>query len=1653
MPYLAPSAQRSPPATPPPSIQAASATLGAISEFVQAEMRQGSESQILFPIAKVLSRGDHVIRDDTGRARRNETVRKHLFRRTAYHMTFTLDWNAIRPLNGGREKGFEELCSQLARAEAPPGARFVRKGTPDAGVECYAVLADGKEWGWQSKYFDTLGDSQWQQLDESVKAAIEKHPQLVRYYVCVPLDLADARIVGKKTGKKWDTAKDHWNKHVTKWCGLAQAKSRTLEFVWWGSSEMLERLARSENVGRVRFWFDKRGFDGAWFTARLDEALKAAGPRYTPEVHVELPIAQNLEAFGRTQTFFDRIKALAIPIREGLVRARYSERSVADADADAMTESVSAAVQEVLGALGAISHVAAGPLPFTTVVEKIEATSAPTQSLAAHLEKLAKEHDDQHPSNETERSHSPYRPNPFREHGYSLRRLERELREAAEALLRADEVAGSTTFVLRGDAGTGKTHLLCDVAKRRLEGHQPTVLLMGQRFVSNDAPWLQVMQHLDLAGLSAEEFTGALEAAAQASGERALIVIDAINEGTGRTIWPSHLAAFLAQVARSPWLGVVLSVRTSYEDAIVPTEVRDRALLVTHYGFREHEYDATKTFFVHFGLDLPSTPLLAPEFQNPLFLKTLCCGLRDQGHRRLPRGFHGISAVFNLYLDAVNARLAQQLGYDARKPLVGRAIDAFAAALVEANERWLLRERAARVVDELLPNRDFERSLFHGLVVEGVLAEDSLLRDGTTHHDVVYVAYERLADHLVAKALLDKVPAPPNWAAAFSNGGVLVTVIGDEYVAPGLLEALFIQVAERTDTELLKLAPQLATRWETGSAFRQSLIWRSNAAFSDATREALNELCKSDHDLHDTLEVLLTVATVPDHPLNANFLDRRLRNHVMADRDAWWSTYLYSAWSTHGAVDRLVDWAWALGSDTVLADDAVDLCGVALAWMLTTSHRFLRDRATKALVSLFTGRLAGAVRLVDRFADVDDPYVTERVYAVAYGIAMRSHDASAVGALAAAVYRHVFASGNPPPHILLRDYARGVIERALQLGSTIEVELARIRPPYKSQWPIIPSEDDIKPLLPDWSEGSHDSRELEWSRNVIGSSVTGFGDFARYIIGTNSSSDSREWLSLRLDEPTWTPRPSPTEQLNVLVVNFSDDERAAWQAFEVADRAYTEASSLFVREWLAQREGALDLLNRETLDAELEKDCPPELAESGNVRDAAERALATSLTPEHAARLEEIWNAEENKHSIDRPPRFDLGQVQRYVLQRVFDLGWTVDRFGHFDRFVVRHDGRDASKPERMGKKYQWIAYHEIMAFLSDHYQYREQFRENGDQSYEGPWQVHLRDIDPSCTLKVLPGGTSWQGHVPAWWGAAPYNAWGTTSPREWAEPVDDLPKVEDLLVCVNPADGARWLNGYGYFNWKQEAPPDQRPTDVARGELWYIANAYLIRTSDVETFLKWAERVDFSGRWMPDPPEVYRMFLGEHGWAAASRYFQSPYHGDDGWTQPDNECPVKLRQVAVEYLKESSGFDCSVDDGYTLLLPAEELMTKLGLRWTGRGAEFTTSSGQLVAQDPTAIAPGPSTLLLRADVLQELQLGEQVTLCWAVIGEKRVLSAGFDGPHHPALRMSGAYVLDGASLRGFVKRMLDDPNAEGPKLIDTYRSEARDTIALRQLK
>jgi hypothetical protein len=1433
-----------------------------------------------------------------------------------------------------------------------------------------------------------------------------------------------------------------------------------VKFIYWGNQELLERLTEPRHIGACQFYFDIHGFDESWFTARLDEAIKTAGPRYTPEINVELPIAFEFEAFGRTESFFNEVKKHAHKIRHKRIPPLIQDRDATSTpELDAAIKLLDKHIEAVLGGLAGLEFQPHGSLPFKTIIKQVETAQSTTEEIGQLLEEQERAYETKVHEEEKNISSSTQYRNPFMSRRFSVIALQRELRNTNEVLKHVDSVAGSTLMILQGKAGTGKTHLLCDVAKNRIKNNQPTVLLLGQRFISNDAPWFQALQQLDMANLSAEVFIGALEAAAQAAGNRALIMIDAINEGAGRHIWPTHLPAFLALIERSQWIGVVLAVRSSYEEIIVPQEIREKAVPVLHQGFLEHEFDATRTFFLYYELELPSTPLLTPEFQNPLFLKTLCLGLRELGMKRLPRGFQGISAVFEMYLKAVNKKLALSLDFDDRKQLVSQALEVFSKEIVENGDRWLSLETATEIVNALLPAHEFGRSLYRGLVVEGVLVEEAIRNREGVNKEIVLIAYERFADHLVTKNLLDKYFDSVNPATAFAPEGGL-SFLADEthFITPGVIEAMWIQVAERSGKELVLLVPVIADRWGIRDAFLQSLVWRATNAFSDDTISVLNNLCGSDRDLGETLEALLTVATIPDHPLNADFLHKHLCRETMPDRDAWWSVFLHNTWGGHGAVDRIINWALMVKPETAIEDKTVDLSSTTLAWMFTTANRFLRDRATKALVCLLSGRTSAAIRLIEKFSDIDDPYVVERVYAVIYGVAMRYHDPVEIGELAEHVYSRIFSTGAPPPHILLRDYARGVVERALYLNSKIHIDVDLIRPPYKSKWPAIPNEEDIQPFLPDYSSGSHDSGDLKWAQNRIGHSILG-DDFGHYMIGTNNSTISQHWLSLRIDEPTWKLPERPENLLEVLKVELSKEENIAWEVYFTAENAYQKATPPIIiiskdgREKLKETK----IVKKKALERKIEK---KKILRITKLRKSAEKALnklITTLSPKHAEQLRNIFVDRETYYDRRNHPGFDLKIIQRYILKRVFELGWTTERFGYFDRFSIGYQGREAKKPERIGKKYQWIAYHEIMALLSDHFQHRELYNEEEwSQSYDGPWQGYYRDIDPSCTIQSSQGGTTWEGHIPNWWASIRYDDWKThEDPRKWTNRYYDFPNIPDLLVVTNPVNNTKWVNAKSYLCWQTQPPADKEPSSVERREIWVSFTGYLIRKEDAAPFIKWAKTVDFWGKWMPDPQEMHQVLLGEHGWAPASRYSDKQYYGNSGYIQPDRECPIKVRTVAYEYQSEANGFDCSIDEGFRIRLPMPELINGMHLRWSGNGGDFVGPDGRLTVFDPTIHTTGPDALLIQEEPLRNFLEKEGLTICWAILGEKRVFPPGFDPVRFfPGLQISGAYVIDKGKPVGFInfQQYLSKGNPPPMKIIGEIRHTKEGKIVKRSL-
>jgi len=1509
----------------------------------------------------------------------------------------SINWQNLRPWNGSQNTAFEELCCQLASYEqAPQRSIFIRKGAPDAGVECFWKLPNGDEWGWQAKFFLSPPDSnQWSQLDESIKKALEKHPQLTLYTICLPIDRQDPRI----EEQKWFM--DKWNKHVETWQQWAEQKGISIEFKYWGEHEIAERLSREEHRGRHYFWFNKELFSQQWFENRIEEAIANVGPRYTPELNVELPITRLFDGLGRTPDFYTRIKDLY-----GKIKITYNKtqsRGVLETARNEF-ESLKEVMNQILNSVESVEDAEVVPINWESIKRLSKQSIEFAENCIQKLKNTAAKEREKIASRKEQESYK--QPEDY---GYELYNLN----ELVKALIALEDFAQSNeaylsnvpALLIVGNAGTGKTHLFCDIAKRRISSDLPTVLLLGGQF-NKDEPWSQIIRFLGLS-CAKEEFLGALEAAAQTRGARTLILIDALNEGEGKSIWHKHLAGMLATLSRYPWIGIAVSVRTSYENTVIPEGLVPNSLIrEMHLGFADQEYQATKIFFDFFSIERPSIPPLVPEFQNPLFLKLFCMGLKNHGLTKVPPGLRGITSIFNFFIESVNEKLSKSeyLDFDPKSQVVQKAVEKLAVDMATKGSSWLRRKEAQAIVNEFLPRESYEHSLFRHMISEGVLAEDRFITEDEEWCEGIHFSYERLADHLIAKQLLDKHLDLMNPSDSFQLDQPLGSLVKDERTCRlnrGLIEAFSIQLPERARKELPRLAPHCADYQPIREAFVESLIWRDPETITEATLTYVNEYIIRYKDSHDQfLNALLTVASNPDHPYNANFLHKNLIKFELADRDAWWSIFLHYQYGEHGVIDRIVDWAWSPEDKSYINDESIHLCGIALSWFLTTSNRYLRDRATKALVSLLTRRIHVLRKIIHEFLNVNDPYVLERLFAVAYGCAMRSIDNNAIAELAEDVYEWIFKDGTPPPHILLRDYARGVIELALHRGIKLNINVEKIRPPYKSEWPSfeIPTEEELKK----YGEWQKDMLDEEWARVNLHDSVMGFGDFARYIIGTNSG--HFEWSSCRLNEPR---KPSRKEIYEDFVESLTDRQRKSWERYHAIRMKN-------VKVYICLDEtGKGKIFKREFPEKELDYAIA-----------STEQSFRKTLGKKKLKVFEGyILPYLDNPDSYKDEYRFDLSVAQCWIFKRVLDLGWTVKRFGRFDRNINRYSyhRREANKPERIGKKYQWIAYHEFLARIADNFEFKGD--SNRVKKYEGPWQIHARDIDPSCLLKKTEC-QKWEYYKNMWWFPFSYNAWDSESNDvKWLRSSEDLPVIEPLIEATNPEDGLRWLVLETFYEWKQPTPPGEERLEIPQRKIWYMIKSYIVKKSDIDELFNWAKKQNFRGCWMPESHETTHVFLGEFFWASAFEYHNIPYFHHEGWTRGyNNRIPKEVLVTKDQYTQEGSSYDCSIDETIHIYLPAKWIVDNMCLRWNGVEGHFYDNHSNLIAFDPSVRTPGPRALLVNRDIFLKFLNDNGYDILWTILGEKNIIGGRMSPDDWKGrLELSGAYRIHQDKIQGVV--------------------------------
>ena len=1310
-------------------------------------------------------------------------------------------------------------------------------------------------------------------MERSLKTVIRERPKCRKLTFCIPFDLPDAPGEGarKSARQKFEERKKSWRQRIP---GASRVRIEL-----WSEGDLLERLVgHASQRGIERFFWDREIFSIAWCSQQVEATLHAAGGRYSPELHVELPIAFALEGLARSEAYWKKYRELrgAVVVAAGKIDVSHYTGLGATRE-----------LRRLVPCSAEWQHDVPSRVDLPARLERdrlLELTAAFQKAANAGYP----------PAAPRRKQKTTARRTGVDERRDSLQHYLGVLRRAIDAFETflqsgASTAAERAALVLTGEAGQGKTHLFCDAAKRATDAGRPAIVLLAGR-LSGRRVWHEIADQLGLGDSGREVVIGAMQAAAQASNAPFLLLIDALNEAGDPKAWKEELPALVAEVARSPWISLGISIRSTFLPIVLPVDGLSGVAEVKHPGFERRELEATERFFDAFGLDQPKIPFLTPEFTNPLFLKLYCEGLQDTGLRAPSACGNHVSDVFERYLESKATRIASRLNLDPATRPVTNAIDAFCNALAHDNRDSLAREQSAQIIDAFAPGRDrWPDTLLGQLLSEGVLTADvAWRRDVEKYVEVVRFTYQRFADYRVASALLEPLRQDPaGLQVALAPGKPLRRKM---LKAPGgWIEALAVQIPERFDIELLeatswRLDSPVRRQWE--EAFVQSVPRRRSSAVTRRTRVLLSDVLRRSPELDDLArEMLLMVAPLVEHPMN-DVLHERLKGWSMPVRDVAWSIPTYFEFDNGGPLDRLIRWA-ARGPYPECPGEVVQRAAVPIVWAFTSPNRRMRDYATKALAQLLSGSLSELPALIRHFDGVDDPYVIERLAVVSHG-AVLCGGARAPKLAVAVAYelRRVALAETQVPNIITRDAVRGVYEWCAKHGLLKKHEYREMQPPYGAAPPgSARTEEQLERAY--WEKESDGGpRDRRYSDLFM--SIFSLGDFGRYVIESK-------------------------------VRNFSKNTISS---------------------------------------------------------DKPQRERATTYSAESA----KCW-----------------------VFERVLSLGWTPDRFATFDEYRGRYRiDRSGHKPERFGKKYQWIALRELIARVADNFHMVDDL---GGQptAFAGPWQFFGRDVDPT-----LPAPRRWRNDndglelsrtfppdSDAWWipRGPSYGAADPPVTEDWATQVGDTPEFMSL-VRKGDADRVRWVVLHSYHNWNERVPEDEERSARRRRELWSHIYSWLVLPKDLDAVVTYINQRSLMGRWMPEGAEYTDAgYLGELPWAAAAGETSDPWQsvGEGRRYRPAG---IRVYPTWAEYHWEGNVLDCSIDDGVLACFPAPVLFDAGELVWVPGSRTWCLPDGALVASYHDS--SGHGALLVREDWLEGVlrRTGHAIVFGW--LGEKRLFEAGF---------------------------------------------------------
>jgi hypothetical protein len=999
-----------------------------------------------------------------------------------------------------------------------------------------------------------------------------------------------------------------------------------------------------------------------------------------------------------------------------------------------------------------------------------------------------------------------------------------------------------------GDAGVGKSHLLADIVTERQKKGLQSILLLGAEFVDGEkTPMEQIEQNLCLT-CSYSQWLDALDQYALEHNQRIYIIIDGINEGQGANIWSNFLSGFEAEISQRENLGCIISARTFNNRNMLDEFGDSQANKFTHKGFEDALDEAITYFINEYNLSANYSRLIYGEIATPLFLKTYCEAINYNSGVYV----QSLYDIVSCYVKKKNDEIVRELNLPLGNNYVLQTIRLFAECCLKSDNRIMYQDFAgflsAMLTQNILPPNADTHKFIERLVSNGLFLQISDTRTGKS---TLHFNYELVGGYILADVIIEK--------SIYKLDDIL-----DNQLISTPFSVLFPII---TGHELIN-SEQDNCSYNLEYVFVESLSHRITLT-NEAKSYIAKKLAEHNYIVFDIISKIALFDEVEDWFKEFN---KWMLSLTLSERDSVWTTYKSSDnWELQEFARKIL----AFSTDRIALFNSNQVYQIAcvLIWMLSLTERTTRDIATKAIVKIYKVHLDSMIRILNEFDSVNDPYIRERLYAAVFGAIMSSKQKEQMPAIALAVYQNIFNRQSVPCDILLRDYARNTIDYICQIFPNLNIDLAKIAPPYNS---YSFSENDC----PDYLEINKRYKPSEAEQNTIE---------ARAI---NSILDSMR-----------------------------------------TERSHRGLYGDFGR-----------------------------------------------YTFEYAVRFWEI----------------DSELVSNYAIQLIFEeLNYDAKLFGKFDCSIGFGRAR-TGELERIGKKYQWIAFHKVLALLTDNIPFRKEHWVC--EKYYGTWEPYVRDIDPTSTFINKTDEYSSYDQRPnlSWF---PMNSipFKVQDHDKWLISEEGMSdEIFRNRIEFTDEDKESWIALYSSQTLYERDLNAKLDADTC--ELWLFAQAYDVNKSCASEIMKNIKGHTTQGRNMPERRNYcYELFNKDYYLTAAYRERKEAYNDEmastfdslfDRKSANDNDITF-----AYEYTSPGEGRTC-----YRL---SEFIFKHLRLADGDREGEYVNTSGIVVAMDISINYHAPSMLLIRKSEIRQYLLDNNRVLIWPLLAEKssgRTLGNQFGG-------------------------------------------------------